>query len=264
MAAEITKLQGCCKKAEELKAAGNENRPGLEALNYRIGTHGSFLADMLARLSEYSLPAENEAEKKQNPLAALTCREGDDFSIALLDGWAIVADVLSFYQERIANEGYLRTATERRSILELAKLIGYEPKPGVSASVDLAFSLEKGCNAEIPVGTRVQSLPNPGETPQTFESSEKVAGTAEWNLLKPRTVRPPSLTWEMACSDQEFFLYFQGTGLNLQPNQPMLFVLGDDKGQQVMRLIKSAEPEPKMQRTKVILQKMKFKESGGA
>jgi hypothetical protein len=44
----------------------------------------------------------------------------------------------------------------------------------------------------------------------------------------------------------------------------MLFVLGDDKGQQVMRLIKSAEPEPKMQRTKVILQKMKFKESGGA
>ncbi len=263
MAAEITQLLGCCKKAEELKAAGNENRPGLEALDYRIGTHGSFLADMLARLSEYSLP-EIGADQKQNPLAALTCREGDDFSIALLDGWAIVADVLCFYQERIANEGYLGTATERRSILELARLIGYEPKPGVSASVDLALSLEKGCNAEIPAGTRVQSLPNPGETPQTFESSEKVAGRAEWNLLKPRTVRPPSLTWEMACSDQEFFLYFQGTGLNLQPNQPMLFVLGDDKGQQVMRLIKSAEPQPKMQRTKVILQKMKFKESGDA
>ena len=111
MAAEITKLQGCCKKEEDLKAAGNENRPGLEALDYRIGTHGSFLADMLARLSEYSLPMENEADQKQNPLAALTCQEGDDFSIALLDGWAIVADVLSFYQERIANEGYLRTAT---------------------------------------------------------------------------------------------------------------------------------------------------------
>ena len=264
MAAETTKLQGCCKKAEDLKAAENENRPGLEALDYRIGTHGTFLADMLARLSEYSLPMELGTDQKQNPLAALTCRESDDFSIALMDGWATVADVLTFYQERIANEGYLRTATERRSILELAKLIGYVPKPGVSASVDLAFSLEKGSNAEIPAGTRVQSLPNPGETPQTFESSEKVKGRAEWNLLKPRTIRPPSLTWEMACSDQEFFLYFQGTSLNLQPNQPMLFVLGDDKGQQVMRLIKSVEPQPKMQRTKVILQKIKFQESGGA
>ncbi len=36
---------------------------------------------------------------------------------------AALADVLTFYQERIANEGYLRTATERRSILELAREI---------------------------------------------------------------------------------------------------------------------------------------------
>ena len=46
---------------------------------------------------------------------------------------ACVADVLGFYQERIANEGYLRTATERRSVLELARTIGYELKPGVAA-----------------------------------------------------------------------------------------------------------------------------------
>ena len=43
-------------------------------------------------------------------------------------------DVLTFYQERIANEGYLRTATERRSMLELARAIGYELSPGVAAS----------------------------------------------------------------------------------------------------------------------------------
>ena len=47
--------------------------------------------------------------------------------IALLDAWATVGDVLTFYQERIANEGYLRTATERRSVLELARLVGYAP-----------------------------------------------------------------------------------------------------------------------------------------
>ena len=60
------------------------------------------------------------------PLRSLTTREESDPSIALLDGWATVADVLGFYQERIANnEGYLRTATERRSVLELARLVGY-------------------------------------------------------------------------------------------------------------------------------------------
>ena len=59
-------------------------------------------------------------------------RDDDDFSIALLDAWATVADVLTFYQERIANEAYLRTATERLSVLELARLIGYQLRPGVA------------------------------------------------------------------------------------------------------------------------------------
>ena len=43
-----------------------------------------------------------------------------DLAIAILDAWATVAYILTFYQERIANEGFLRTATERMSILELA------------------------------------------------------------------------------------------------------------------------------------------------
>ena len=61
-------------------------------------------------------------------LRSLTTRDPDDFTIALLDGWATLADVLTFYQERIANELWLRTATERDSILRLAQLIGYRLK----------------------------------------------------------------------------------------------------------------------------------------
>jgi len=44
-------------------------------------------------------------------------RDDSDPSIALLDAWAVVADVLTFYQERISNEGYLRTAQERTSLI---------------------------------------------------------------------------------------------------------------------------------------------------
>ena len=67
----------------------------------------------------------------------------------LLDAFAVTGDVLTFYQERIANEGYLGTATQDRSVRELARLIGYEPSPGVSAGTYLAFTLDS--DPETPV-----------------------------------------------------------------------------------------------------------------
>src|SRR5262245_40071872 len=135
------------------------NRPGLTAIAYRIGTHAQFKQRMLARLSA----AERAA------LAGLQTREDDDFAIALLDAWATVADVLTFYQERLANEGFLRTATERRSVLELARLVGYSPRPGVASTVYLAYTVDENAEGpvEIPVGARVQSVPGPDELPQS-------------------------------------------------------------------------------------------------
>ena len=47
------------------------------------------------------------------PLSRLATRSTGDPAIAILDAWALVADVLTFYQERIANEGYL---ARRRSV----------------------------------------------------------------------------------------------------------------------------------------------------
>ena len=70
---------------------------------------------------------------------ALTARAPDDPDHRAARRLGDVADVLTFYQERIANEGYLRTATERRSVLELAREIGYELSPGVAAGTELAF-----------------------------------------------------------------------------------------------------------------------------
>ena len=116
---------GCCEGVEIVTPLPTANRPGLSKLAYRIGTHAGFFETMLARLSSRDFPQ----------LSGLTTRDPADPSIALLDAWATVADVLTFYQERIINEGYLPTATERRSILELAKLVGYKLRPGVTSSV---------------------------------------------------------------------------------------------------------------------------------
>jgi hypothetical protein len=70
------------------------NRPGLDALSVRIGTHGSFLATMKARLSSHAL---GEGEAATRPLAGLGVRDSDP-SIALLDAFATMSDVLTFYQ----------------------------------------------------------------------------------------------------------------------------------------------------------------------
>src|SRR6185503_10204647 len=129
--------------------------------------------------------------QKYRPLLHLTTREPDDPSIALLDAWAMIADVLTFYQERIANEGYLRTATERRSIIELARLVGYRLRPGVAASVWLALTCEDNEKVVIePYEVRAQSVPGPGELPQSFENIEKFEARGRWNKLVPRITQP--------------------------------------------------------------------------
>ena len=129
------------------------------------------------------------------PLERLTTRSLDDPAIGLLEAWAIVMDILSFYQERIINEGYLLTATERRSVLELARSIGYELSPGVAAGTFLAFTVEDAAGssgvAMVAKGTQVLSLPiRQDELPQTFETSADLLARADWNGLLPRSSRP--------------------------------------------------------------------------
>ena len=214
---------GCCEGVEILTPQTTANRPGLNALAYRAGTHATFLETMLARLSSLCLGDEAACRDGQGPypLQGLTTREPGDPAIAFLDAWAIVGDVLTFYQERIANEGYLLTATERRSILELARLVGYRLRPGVAASVFLAFDLEQDAEVEIPAGTRAQSLPGPGELPQPFETADPLLARDVWNALKPRLTRPQVITGVTRT------LYLQGTSTNLEPNAPILIDYGD-------------------------------------
>jgi predicted phage baseplate assembly protein len=202
----------CCEGLTAQTPAPVTNRPGLSAIAYRVGTHSEFKRSMLAALSDITRPA----------LQGLKTRDDDDFSIALLDAAATMADVLTFYQERIAIESYLRTATERRSLLELARLIGYELRPGVAASVFLAFTMDDTPGAPpettVDIGTKVQSVPGPDEKPQTFETVEKITARVEWNAIKPQT------TQAFVPKFGDTHAYLKGTATNLKPGDAILFV----------------------------------------
>ena len=191
------------------------NRPGLSALGYRVGTHVSFKQTMLAGISA------------TRALRHLTTRDDSDPSIALLDAWAVVLDILSFYQERFADEGFLRTAVERRSLLELARTIGYELRPGVAASTYLSWVLDETPDSPkevvIPAGTRAQSVPaSENELPQAFESDEEIVARPEWNALKPAR----SELHKIRADVME--LYLKGVDTLLQPGDGILLV-GDTR-----------------------------------
>jgi hypothetical protein len=245
---------GCCAGIEALTPLPVMNRPGLDALAYRVGTHATFLETMKARLSSLYLDSDKESRKGEwnYPLSYLTTRAADDPTIAMLDAWATVADVLTFYQERIANEGYLRTATERRSILELARLVGYKLRPGVAATTYLALTLETGHEVVIePFRLRAQSVPGPGELPQTFENVQQLDVRAQWNSLQPRRTQPQdtNILESQAKTSEGAKLYLKGIATGLSKNDPLLIVINEPGLYRVIDVI----PEAAANRTLVII-----------
>src|SRR5271165_1290992 len=239
---------GCCSGISVETPQGESNLPGLSSIVYRTGTWASFNESMLARLSSSDYPA----------LSYLKTRDSDDFTIALLDATSVMLDILTFYQERLANESYLRTATQIFSLAQLSQLIGYQPSPGVSSSVYLAFTLRaaSGLPASlataaitIPAGSQVQSVPAQGQKPQYFQTSAAILAKPDWNALPVQTGYP----WQPNKGD--FSLYLAGTSTQLNPGDAILIV-GDERLIQDpnsphwdLRLVTSVQPDTVNQRT---------------
>lgn len=244
----------CCEGLAVQTPLQLDNRAGLNAIAYRVGTHADFRKSLLARLSLSGQPA----------LQGLTTRGQDDFSIALLDAWSVVADVLTFYQERIANESYLRTAKERFSLLELARLIGYELRPGVAATTYIAFTLEDAPGGLGPViapndlvklqeglppisiakGVKVQSVPGPGEKPQTFETVEHIDARAVWNNIKPKLLQPQS-------PYSPHVMLFKGISTNLKKGDVLL--VRENAGSSLLKTVFDVTVDTQAQTTRVNL-----------
>ncbi|MGW2723429.1 putative baseplate assembly protein [Streptomyces sp. NPDC001492] len=216
------------------------NRPGLPALSYRVGTHQQFLDAMLARLSRADAQS----------LTALTTREPDDPSLALLDAWAVVADVLTFYQERIANEGFLRTATEHESLARLGRLVGHQPRRALAAATHLAYTLDPGTSCVVPTGSQVRSEPEPGGLPLVFETAKGLTARAEWNRLPVRTTTPAALAPDLAVRTASIDI--DGVQPALRPGDRLLFTYPDAR-LNVTRVVGDVKPDPALGRTAVRL-----------
>jgi hypothetical protein len=251
---------GCCDGVEAETPTGVFNRDGLSAVAYRAGDYGRFRASLHAALSSADFKA----------LADLHTRDDDDFTIGLIDALSCAADVLTFYQERIANESWLRTALERVSLQEMGKLVGYRLRPGVAAETLLAFALDvpptppaalapepgnfvTGVPASLTLeaGLQVKSVPGPDEKPQTFELVETLEeARAAWNAVRPWFGEAHS----PRQGEREAWL--AGVATNLKAGDALLlageaFLSGSDGDNWNFRLVSGVEADSDHGRTRV-------------
>ncbi len=144
------------------------NLPGLQQIVFRAGDFNSFRTALLTPLaSEVSLTAWNSGRGIDSDPSVI------DLGVMMVEWFAYLADILTFYNERIANEDYLRTCILPPTPAALVDLLGYIPRPTIGATGFLAALLAPTVvgaqTITLPDGLEFQSKPGPGQTPQSFE-----------------------------------------------------------------------------------------------
>lgn len=119
-----------------------------------------------------------------------------DVGVMLAEVMAAVADEMAYYQDRIARQATLATASERRSVRSLARLVDYELDDGAAASTWLDVTVAAGATAQIPAGAGVWAEPALGGARVWFEVGRGLDEAlaippvtypvrADWNELAP-------------------------------------------------------------------------------
>jgi hypothetical protein len=180
------------------------NPPGLDAIAYRAGDFASF-REALLRVRE-----------DERDLVSWRPSASGDLALQLVEWWAYLADILTFYSERIANDSYLRTARERATVARLTTLLGYRPRPSLGATGKLWVTIAGPGAITLPVGLPIQSKPLAGKPPEVFEAD--VATN-----VHPSTSIDVTLVKDVLLS-QATTLFVKGGFQSFLVHYPVLFV----------------------------------------
>lgn len=188
-----------------------------------------------------------QAMRRQPQLAMFNTAEPHDTTHAILGAWARVCDILRFYQERLADEGYLETATEPESVTYLAEAVGTQRRGAISARVPLALTLldipgQPDWIALAPGrGLTVQNLPDAGQAPVVFECDEAIELRRAWNsfgLQDPKPVKQARLEKGMTS------LLLQGTATGIRIGDGLIIGLASADGQSCFAQVRISDLQP--------------------
>jgi len=216
---------------------------------------GQLLSELIARVI---------AGSPQNPPLHLRARDLADPTLALLDAWATVGDVIGFYLDRIAEEGYAATAQEPGSVLALAAMLGQQPRLGTGATAHCAYTLQADAEDKavlLPAGLLAQSVPGPGEQPQTFETGTPLLTRPSWSTLPVKTTAPQTVPASGPQALGE--LVVSGTSERIAANDVILLSLAGAEKPAVVR-VAAVSVDQKARTTTVALQSQPALRADGA
>ncbi len=100
-----------------------------------------------------------------------TERSSADLTQVLLELTAYAGDQLSYLQDRVALEGFLRTATQRDSVRRHLRLIDYTLDPGSSAETEVVFACTGAFPLFLPQGFALSTAAQTNESAVVYETA---------------------------------------------------------------------------------------------
>jgi hypothetical protein len=139
-------------------------------IDYTSKDYTSIKEDMVALIPTY--------------LPAWTNRDSADFGVTLIELFAYMGDVLNYYIDRSANEAFLATASQRDSVLQIARLLGYSPSKTIAATVTLTFYNATASVITVPAKTQVATSASTTTAQIIFETNSTVNVPAQVGSVK--------------------------------------------------------------------------------
>ena len=135
----------------------------------------------------------------QTRIPEWTASDPADFGVALVEAFAYLGDLMSYYIDRTANESFIGTATQRQSVLNIAQTYGYIPAGYRQAYTTLTFTNTSASEITIPAGSIISGDVIIADTVQTLyfttasdlavqEQIGGTAGTADTTAYEGRSV----------------------------------------------------------------------------
>jgi Baseplate J-like protein len=157
-----------------------------------------------------------------------TASDPADFGVALVEAFAYLGDVMSYYIDRNANEAFMATATQRSSVLNLSQTYGYIPAGYRQSYSDFTLTNTSGTEVTFPIGTVFSGDIVIGDIVQTVYFTtqaeavvqEQIVDTAGTYTVSASEGRPVTLVSDNTNTYGEFIGVSSGT-------PGMIFELGE-------------------------------------
>jgi hypothetical protein len=170
---------------------------------------------LLSRAADYTDKDFDSLRLRLQSLVRSVFPDWTDFNVAnfgtiLLELYAFVGDVLTYFQDNQARESRLLTATQRKNLIALTKLLGFRPAGARAATVEEVFTLAAAPVADVvlPQGTEVR----------TAAITDPVVFQLLGDVVIAAGASPPTATGTLEHATPQDEL-FASTGL---PNQEVL------------------------------------------